>query len=172
MIGQHTVLHQHVCDPAADRSLSGTWKDTKWSEFIPVIHAPSTCIESDGHAGLKTHLVTEHVAHVFLFQDFPPPVAFQHSVLDDDGHSSQDEGQEEIAVNVVSCTMQLPVRHTSIQHIFIQLTWSSSLIVVCFFLSYFMCNFPPTNVFLFMHLSVVNQVEFPSAELWCTHELR
>lgn len=54
--------------------------------------------------------MTEQLSHVGLFHDLSSPVAFQHGVLNNHRYSSQDEGQEEVSMNVVPSAVQFPVR--------------------------------------------------------------
>ena len=54
-------------------------------------------------------LVAEHVMQVGLLHDLTAPVPLQQCVLDDDGDGPQDEGQEEVGVDVVPGAVQLPV---------------------------------------------------------------
>lgn len=55
-------------------------------------------------------MITEHLPHVSLFHDIPTPVTLQHGVFHNDRNSSQDEGQEEVGMYVVSSAAQFPVR--------------------------------------------------------------
>lgn len=60
--------------------------------------------------------MTEHLTHISRLHDFSSPVMFQHCVFNNDRYSSQDEGQEEVSVNVVSGAMQFPAKeHRVIQ---------------------------------------------------------
>lgn len=61
------------------------------------------------HARLiRSYMVTEHLPHIGLFHDLSSPVALQHGVLQYNRYSSQDEGQEEIGMNVVPSAAQFP----------------------------------------------------------------
>lgn len=53
-------------------------------------------------------MVTEHLPHISLFRDIPTPVMLQHGVFHNDRDGSQDEGQEEVGMYVVSSAAQFP----------------------------------------------------------------
>lgn len=57
---------------------------------------------------IRSYMVTEHLPHISLFHDLSSPVALQHGVLHNNRYSSQDEGQEEIGMNVVPSAAQFP----------------------------------------------------------------
>lgn len=56
--------------------------------------------------------MAEHLSHVGLFHDLSSPVALQHGVLNNDRYSAQDEGQEEVSMDVVPGAAQFPVKGT------------------------------------------------------------
>lgn len=45
-----------------------------------------------------------------MFHYLSSPVVFQHGVFNNNRYSSQDEGQEEVSMNVVPCAVQFSVR--------------------------------------------------------------
>lgn len=55
-------------------------------------------------------MVAEHLPHVSRFYDVPTPVTLQHGVFHNDRNRSQDEGQEEVGMYVVSSAAQFPSR--------------------------------------------------------------
>lgn len=58
----------------------------------------------------RIYLMAEHLSHISLFHDLSSPVSFHHSVFDDDRYSSQDEGHEQISMNIIPSTAQFPVK--------------------------------------------------------------
>lgn len=59
---------------------------------------------------VSTYMVTQHLPHITLFHNIPTPVTLQHCVFHNDRNSSEDEGQEEVGVYVVSSAPQFPLR--------------------------------------------------------------
>lgn len=58
----------------------------------------------------RIYLMAQHLSHIGLLHDLSSPVPFQHSVLDDNRYSSQDEGHEQISMNIIPSTAQFPVK--------------------------------------------------------------
>lgn len=68
------------------------------------------------HARLiRSYMVTEHLPHISQFHYLLSPVALHHGVLHNNRYSSQDEGQEEIGMNVVPSAAQFPGQKKGIQ---------------------------------------------------------
>lgn len=54
--------------------------------------------------------MTKQLSHIGVFHYLSSPVVFQHGVFNNNRYSSQDEGQEEVSMNVVPCAVQFSVR--------------------------------------------------------------